>query len=128
MALPTNAGAATDANVLTLAPNTPTVFLGDPAAVPGDIQVVGTNLGTNAKGSATLSIALVAVAGGTTDLANQRDAGLKTAVATLRSWSTTAQGTTVTAGNVVAVTQVIVNNLGTFYSRFADLLQSLGKG
>lgn len=48
---------------------------------------------------------------------------LSASIATLRTWSTEAAGTTVTAGNVVAVTQTMVNRLGIFFSRFADLLE-----
>lgn len=45
------------------------------------------------------------------------------AVATLRTWATQAQGTTVTQGNAVATLQTVVNRLGVFFDRFADLLE-----
>lgn len=48
-------------------------------------------------------------------------------VSTLRSWASDARATTVTAGNVVAVTQTMVNRLGVFFDRFADLLVNQGR-
>lgn len=44
----------------------------------------------------------------------------------LRNQATQAQGTTVTAGNNVAVTQTIVNDVAIFCARLADLLEYLG--
>lgn len=52
---------------------------------------------------------------------------LDNAVATLRQWASDARNTTVTAGNVVAVTQTMVNRVGTFFDRFADLLVAQGR-
>lgn len=46
-----------------------------------------------------------------------------TSIATLRTWAADAQGTTVTSGNAVATLQVVVNRLGTFFDRFADLIE-----
>ena len=53
----------------------------------------------------------------------QKRALIKAAIPVLRNWSTQAAGITVTAGNTVAVLQGVVDNLETFYSRFADLLE-----
>lgn len=50
------------------------------------------------------------------------------AVSVLRQWADDADGTTVTTGNVVAVTQTMVNRLGTFFDRFADLIEGTGIG
>lgn len=47
---------------------------------------------------------------------------LRQAVATLRTWSSQASGTTVTSGNAVATLQTVVTRLGIFFDRFADLL------
>ena len=44
------------------------------------------------------------------------------AVRTLRTWSRQAQNTTVTNNNAVATLQVVVDRLGLFFDRFADLL------
>lgn len=52
-------------------------------------------------------------------------ASLAGAVAVLRQQAATARGTNVTAGNSVAVLQTVVNNLGVFCDRLADLLQYL---
>ena len=46
------------------------------------------------------------------------------AVTTLRQWATDAAGTTVTTGNQVTVLQQVVDRLGTFFDRFADLIES----
>ncbi len=46
------------------------------------------------------------------------------AVATLRQWAIDADGTTVTTGNSVAVLQQVVDRLGVFFDRFADLVES----
>lgn len=48
------------------------------------------------------------------------------AVATLRQWSDDAEATTVTSGNAVAVLQAMVNRLGIFFDRFADLVEAQG--
>ena len=45
-------------------------------------------------------------------------------VTTLRQWATDAAGTTVTTGNQVVVLQQVVDRLGTFFDRFADLIES----
>ena len=47
---------------------------------------------------------------------------LQAAMSTLRQWSDEAQATTVTTGNNTAVTQTVVDRLGVFFDRFADLL------
>lgn len=46
------------------------------------------------------------------------------AVPTLRTWASDAAATTVTPGNSVAVLQTVVNRLGVFFSRFADLVEN----
>lgn len=46
------------------------------------------------------------------------------AVATLRQWAQDARDTTVTATNIVAVTNVVVDRLGVFFDRFADLIEA----
>ena len=56
------------------------------------------------------------------------DANLDTAIATLRQWAADARNTTVTSGNAVAVLGVVVQRLGTFFDRFADLLTVMGRG
>lgn len=48
---------------------------------------------------------------------------LSAAIATLRQWSDQAEATTVTSGNAVATLQTVVNRLGIFFDRFADLLE-----
>lgn len=61
-------------------------------------------------------------------LANEaRDAkylAVENAVATLRTWAVEAASTNVTNGNNTAVTQTMVNRLGVFFDRFADLIES----
>lgn len=52
---------------------------------------------------------------------------LKTAIVTLRQWADDAEATTATAGNAVAVLNVVLDRLGIFFDRFADLLIVLGK-
>lgn len=49
---------------------------------------------------------------------------LTSSVATLRTWADDAAATTVTSGNAVATLQVVVNRLGVFFDRFADLLEN----
>jgi hypothetical protein len=44
-------------------------------------------------------------------------------VDTLRTWAGDAASTTVTTGNVVAVTQTVTNRFGLLCDRFADLLE-----
>ncbi len=46
-----------------------------------------------------------------------------TAVATLRTWAEDARATTVTTANTVVVLQTIVDRLGVFFDRFADLIE-----
>lgn len=48
--------------------------------------------------------------------------------AVLRNQATTAAGTTVTAGNTVAVLQTVVNDLAIFCNRLADFIEGLGLG
>lgn len=50
-------------------------------------------------------------------------ANVVNAIATLRQWATDSQSTVVTNGNNNAVTQTMVDRLGTFFDRFADLLE-----
>lgn len=45
------------------------------------------------------------------------------AVATLRDWATQSAGTTVTSGNAVTVLQTMVDRVGVFFDRFADLIE-----
>lgn len=45
-------------------------------------------------------------------------------VPTLRAWAADAQSTTVTSGNAVATLQVVVDRLGVFFDRFADLIET----
>ena len=54
----------------------------------------------------------------------QKADNVSQAVTTLRQWASDAAGTTVTTGNQVAVLQQVVNRLGTFFDRFADLIES----
>ena len=46
------------------------------------------------------------------------------AVTALRQWATDAAATTVTSGNAVATLQTVVDRLGIFFDRFADLIES----
>ena len=55
---------------------------------------------------------------------NQKATNVSQAVTALRQWASDAAGTTVTTGNQVAVLQQVVNRLGTFFDRFADLIES----
>ncbi len=54
----------------------------------------------------------------------QKGTNVSQAVTTLRQWASDAAGTTVTTGNQVAVLQQVVDRLGTFFDRFADLIES----
>jgi hypothetical protein len=45
------------------------------------------------------------------------------AIGTLRQWAKDADAVTVTQGNAVQVLQVVVDRLGVFFDRFADLLE-----
>lgn len=56
------------------------------------------------------------------DWHNPANARLAAASATLRQWAATADATTATAGNAVAVVNGILDNLAVFYKNFADLL------
>jgi hypothetical protein len=53
-----------------------------------------------------------------------RAAGLEQSIDTLRTWAAQARGTTVTTANHLATTQTVVTRLGTFFDRFADLLEN----
>lgn len=97
--------------------DTPTVIVDN-----ADIQLIA----TRTKNGGTVQT--VPKPGGPTDLAQQRDARIVAAVAFLNNAGTAAAGVTVTAGNVVAVVQTIVNDLATALPRIADLIESLGKG
>lgn len=55
---------------------------------------------------------------------NQKLTNVKNSIATMRSWATEAQNTTVTSGNAVSVLQTVTNRLGVFFDRFADLLEA----
>ncbi len=54
----------------------------------------------------------------------QKGTNVSQAVVTLRQWASDAAGTTVTTGNQVAVLQQVVDRLGVFFDRFADLIES----
>ena len=54
----------------------------------------------------------------------QKADNIAQAVTALRQWASDAAGTTVTKGNQVTVLQQVVNRLGTFFDRFADLIES----
>lgn len=58
----------------------------------------------------------------------QKRTQLINAINTLRQWSTEAQAVTVTSGNAVNVLQNLIDKQATFYSRFADLLETQSKG
>ena len=49
------------------------------------------------------------------------------AVRTLRTWANQAQNTNVTNQNAVATLQIVVDRLGLFFDRFADLLVLLDR-
>lgn len=53
-----------------------------------------------------------------------RAARLRGAVATLRQWASDADDTSVTQGNAVQVLGTMVDRLGLFFDRFADLLEN----
>ncbi len=55
---------------------------------------------------------------------DQKANNVSQAVTTLRQWALDAAGTTVTTGNQVAVLQQVVDRLGVFFDRFADLIES----
>ena len=58
-----------------------------------------------------------------------RRTSLTGAVVTLRQWADDANATTVTSGNAVATLQVVVDRLGVFFDRFADLIvEQYGQG
>lgn len=46
------------------------------------------------------------------------------AVTSLRTWAEDARNTTVTTANHETVTQTVVDRLGVFFDRFADLIES----
>lgn len=53
---------------------------------------------------------------------------LAAAAATLRSWAEDARATDVTRDNAVQVLDVVVDRLGVFFDRFADLLDDRPHG
>lgn len=55
---------------------------------------------------------------------DEKAANVSQAVTALRQWATDAENTTVTTGNAVATLQVVVDRLGTFFDRFADLIET----
>jgi hypothetical protein len=58
-----------------------------------------------------------------------RRTDLQASVSVLRQWADDAAATTVTAGNIAAVTQTMVNRLGIFFDRFADsVIEQFGQG
>ncbi len=58
------------------------------------------------------------------EVLEQKATNVSQAVTTLRQWATDAQSTTVTSGNAVATLQTVVDRLGVFFDRFADLIES----
>ena len=54
----------------------------------------------------------------------QKGTNVSQAVTTLRQWASDAAGTTVNNGNNTNVTQQVVDRLGVFFDRFADLIES----
>ncbi len=54
----------------------------------------------------------------------QKGANVSQAVSTLRQWAIDAAGTSVNNGNNTNVTQQVVDRLGIFFDRFADLIES----
>jgi hypothetical protein len=55
---------------------------------------------------------------------DQKRTNVEQAVTALRSWAEDAQNTTVTTGNHETVTQTVVDRLGVFFDRFADLIET----
>ncbi len=55
---------------------------------------------------------------------NQKRTNIDQAVATLRTWAADAQTITITTANHEAVLQVVVDRLGVFFDRFADLIET----
>lgn len=58
-----------------------------------------------------------------TEWADPTVAQLTNAVAVLRQWAADADAVTVTSGNAVATLATVVDRLGVFFDRFADLLE-----
>ncbi len=54
----------------------------------------------------------------------QKATNVGQAVTALRQWASDAQNVTVTTGNAVATLQTVVDRLGVFFDRFADLIES----
>lgn len=54
----------------------------------------------------------------------EREVNLDQAIDVLRQWAADAEATTVTSGNAVATLNVVVDRLGVFFARFADLLEN----
>ena len=79
--------------------------------------------------SAVFTVSVVALdAGELAAVADEQDRAGKrvnvaNAVSTLRDWATQAAGVTVTSGNAVATLQTMVDRMGTFFDRFADLIE-----
>ncbi len=55
---------------------------------------------------------------------DQKATNVSQAVVTLRQWASDAESTTVTKANSVATLQTVINRLGIFFDRFADLIES----
>lgn len=55
---------------------------------------------------------------------DEKRSNVDQAVAALRQWAADAQSTTVTNANQRAVLQTTINRLGTFFDRFADLIET----
>jgi hypothetical protein len=53
-----------------------------------------------------------------------RALNLNQAIPTLREWAADAEATTATSGNAVQVLNVVLDRLGVFFDRFADLLEN----
>jgi hypothetical protein len=58
------------------------------------------------------------------DARQAKVAAVDQAVTALRSWAEDARNTTVTTGNHETVTQTVVDRLGVFFDRFADLIET----
>ncbi len=54
----------------------------------------------------------------------QKGTNVSQAVTALRQWALDAQSTTVTSPNAVVTLQIVVDRLGIFFDRFADLIES----
>lgn len=74
--------------------------------------------------SATPAEILLVDAQADADDRDQKRSNVDQAVATLRSWAVDARNTTVTTANHEAVTQTMMDRLGVFFDRFADLIET----